>query len=372
MDAQREALLGMIPVYEETLAQAEGSPDELIGTCYHLGMAYKDSGQVEKTLPVLLKSFTYDSPRPEVAAEIGYLYKKWGKPDQAASWFKVALEASRQPPLGEAGFKIPVYWGYLPNLELGIHAFHQGDYQKAYHYNEAAAVLRPDCLVTINNRACILEKLGPEGPAEIEEPIHEFLPMREEVLGASGDDVLDEAEAMSPSQLNAAGLKLKWQGRLEEAIGYWERFREQGGGSMEENVSVCYHLAMAYKDTGAPEHTLGLLRESFIYDSPRPEAAAEMGYFYQNRGQSDLAASWFKTSSEAARQRSHFGPLGFRIEVYWDYLPNLELAAYYLNRGEEGLARRYHARASQVRPDCERVRRQQELLDGLVEARAGS
>lgn len=141
--------------FEKFLSQGKGWFEDSISSCYDLSVCYRNTGNYDKILSVLIKSFEYDSPRAEICTEIGYLYKYNKDFKTAQKWFDLAANLKKPDSIG---FILRDYWGYIPNIEACVCCFELGDYEKAKEYNEHASFYKPDSeAVSINRR--LLEKL---------------------------------------------------------------------------------------------------------------------------------------------------------------------------------------------------------------------
>ena len=140
--------------FEKFLDSGKGWVEDNIAACYNLSICYGVLKDREKILPILLKSFTYDSPRAEICSEIGYYYKKMNNYAQALKWFKIAtgLDAPTN-----AGFILWDYWGYIPNVECCVCSYNLGDIEAAELFNEQAATYRPTSKAIEHNRKLFIK-----------------------------------------------------------------------------------------------------------------------------------------------------------------------------------------------------------------------
>jgi glycosyltransferase involved in cell wall biosynthesis len=141
--------------FERFLNSGKGWVEDNIATCYNLSICYNSLGDHDKILPILTKSFLYDSPRAEICTETGYYYKRAGQPGVALKWFDLATK------LGEpesAGFILWDYWGYIPNVEACVCCYELGDFESAKRYNEQAALCKPDSKAVEINRAVLASR----------------------------------------------------------------------------------------------------------------------------------------------------------------------------------------------------------------------
>jgi glycosyltransferase involved in cell wall biosynthesis len=135
--------------FEKFLDSKRGWYEDNIGACYSLSICYKATNSYDKILPILLKSFEYDSPRAEICSEIGYYYKLIGNYKVALNWFDLAANLKKPDSIG---FILTDYWGYIPNLEACVCSYILGDLKKSEEYNEKAALYRPYSEAVATNR----------------------------------------------------------------------------------------------------------------------------------------------------------------------------------------------------------------------------
>jgi tetratricopeptide (TPR) repeat protein len=143
--------------FERFLNEGKGWFEDSITTCFNLAFCYTRLSDEDKVLPVLLKSFTFDSPRAEICCGIGYYYKRKKEFAVAAKWFKLA--ASLEKP-NSIGFVLPEYWGFIPNIEACCCLCEIGEFAEASKYNEAAGLCKPESQEVSINRQYIAGKLG--------------------------------------------------------------------------------------------------------------------------------------------------------------------------------------------------------------------
>lgn len=143
--------------FEKFLHGKQGWSEDNIAACYNLSICYKQLGDYSKILPVLIKSFEFDSPRAEICTEIGYYYKDFGNYAAALKWFDLACKLDKPESLG---FVLSDYWGYIPNIECCVCCYELGEYEKAMEYNENAAKYKPDHEAVKSNRKILKEKIS--------------------------------------------------------------------------------------------------------------------------------------------------------------------------------------------------------------------
>lgn len=134
-----------------------GWAEDNIAACIGAAACYKVLGEQEAGLDILLKSFTYDSPRAETCCEIGYYYKAKSNFKTALEWFELATKLGEKASLG---FVSHAYADYIPCLEACVCCCYLGDFDKAKDYNEKAAAIKPNSEAVLHNRAYLREKIA--------------------------------------------------------------------------------------------------------------------------------------------------------------------------------------------------------------------
>ncbi len=147
VDHQRYA--EAIPVYEKFLDDGLGWVEDNITCCGKLADCYYKIDQSGTAILCLLRSLSYDSPRPEFCCRIGNHFLDKGDYLTAIYWFKLATKI--KPPQNQLGFLSLPYSTWLPHQQLcfcysKLHAYHL-----AYLHNQAARQFRPNDDVILHN-----------------------------------------------------------------------------------------------------------------------------------------------------------------------------------------------------------------------------
>ncbi|MCL1990702.1 MAG: glycosyltransferase [Defluviitaleaceae bacterium] len=128
--------------------------EDNIATCFNLCRCHKQLGQRDQILPILFKSFEYDTPRAEICCEIGYYYKELKDYHKAIFWFELALKLVKN----SKGFILNDYWDYIPAIELCACYAQVGDFQKSFHYHQLSARYKPSSSAVAYNAAYFKKK----------------------------------------------------------------------------------------------------------------------------------------------------------------------------------------------------------------------
>jgi glycosyltransferase involved in cell wall biosynthesis len=135
--------------FEKFLDSGEGWLEDNIASCFNLSICYNALGDDQKVLPILTRSFMFDSPRAEICSEIGYYYKRMKNYRVALKWFNLAANLEKTE---SAGFILVEYWGFIPNIECCVCCCELGDFKKAAEYNERASTYKPQSAAVEINR----------------------------------------------------------------------------------------------------------------------------------------------------------------------------------------------------------------------------
>ena len=202
------------------------------------------------------------------------------------------------------------------------------------------------------------------------DPIHEYIVLKGNIYYANDIFVSHKKEAtytdrnlkiyqkqiqngkkLSPRSLYYFARELKDHQRYEEAIYYFEQFLDGKLGWMEDNIAACYNLALCYKALGNHEKAFQSLIRSFDYDAPRAEVTCEIGYYFMNKNDYQKALKWFLLSTHLEKPNT----LGFLLNDYWDFIPNIELSVCYYKLGDIEKAVLYNEIASKYKPHSDAV-----------------
>lgn len=141
--------------FKEFLESGLGWTEDNISACFNLSICYFKLNNDKKILPILLKSFEYDSPRAEITCQIGYYFKQQNDYKKARDWFLLSTKLQKTDTIG---FVLNDYWDYIPYIELCVCYYKLGDIDKSILYNEKAAQIKPTSNAVIINRK-FFEKL---------------------------------------------------------------------------------------------------------------------------------------------------------------------------------------------------------------------
>ncbi|MEN6351389.1 MAG: glycosyltransferase [Syntrophomonas sp.] len=144
--------------YKKFLEGGQGWVEDNLSTCKKLMDCYCELGDFDNVVKYAFLSFVFDVPRAEFCCRLGKYFFMAEKYKQAVFWYKLATQLEK--PLNNRGFIDNMAWTWLPHLQLCVCYDHMGDYERAFHHNEAAAQFIPDEPQVLHNRQYLKEKLG--------------------------------------------------------------------------------------------------------------------------------------------------------------------------------------------------------------------
>ncbi len=217
-----------------------------------------------------------------------------------------------------------------------------------------------------------------------EDPVHECIPITGNILRSdieiwhkkldrttSSDRNIKIYEALekrgaafTPRQLFYFAVELKDHGLMEKAASCFERFLDTTKGWIEDKIASCFFLAICYKAIGKHDKILPALLKSFEYGSPRAEICSQIGYYYKDAGEYDLAFGWFDTACSLR----NFDSVGFVLLDYRGYIPYIEACVCLSNMGDYASAYWYNERAGEFKPGNAAVLHNRAYLNSLLEA----
>lgn len=138
-----------IKTLSEFLENKNGWIENNIEACKILSFCYSETNRTDNALKALFSSFTYDSPRAETCCQIGNLFIKQNKYENAIFWFELALTIPKQEAKG--AFVDLDSYGYLPCIQLCVCYDKIKQYAKAEEYNLKAGAYRPSSEAYLQN-----------------------------------------------------------------------------------------------------------------------------------------------------------------------------------------------------------------------------
>ena len=137
--------------YQDLLKSGESKVEEKISTCKKLVDYYLNSGEEEKQLKYILKSFEYATPSAEFCCHLGLYFLNRKEYEQGIFWYKLATQLEK--PIGSR-----LMW--LPHIQLCLCYDRLGKHDLAYEHNEIARKYSPENNQILHNKRYLERVLG--------------------------------------------------------------------------------------------------------------------------------------------------------------------------------------------------------------------
>ena len=135
--------------YETFLSSKLGWVEDNIRACFKLADCYQTLEKEEEKLSAILRSFSYDIPRPEAYCRLGFHFMAQDKNQEAVYWYQQALRYKSDKP---QYFQNTSFSTWLPHLQLCVLYDRLQKFEEAYHHNEQARAYRPQHKSIIQNQ----------------------------------------------------------------------------------------------------------------------------------------------------------------------------------------------------------------------------
>ncbi|MGL5380453.1 tetratricopeptide repeat-containing glycosyltransferase family 2 protein [Clostridium sp.] len=152
-----------IDKYEKFLDSGQGWVEDIKTATANLVQCYGATNQGEKKIGVILKSFEHDIPRAEVCCRLAECFLEKNQLKQCIFWYKIALGC--KPEEGSLGINNPIYYTWIPTIQLCVCYSRLEDYETAYYYNELTAIYGGNADKVEHNRSFLKGKLKELGIA---------------------------------------------------------------------------------------------------------------------------------------------------------------------------------------------------------------
>lgn len=136
--------------YELFLTSKQGWVEDNINACFKLADCYSKLNDKENNVSSILRSFEYDTPRPEACCRLGHHFIEQAKNHEAIFWYEQALTIKPKP---NAPFQNKTFTTWLPHLQLCVLYDRLQQYELANTHNELARVYLPHDPKILHNKS---------------------------------------------------------------------------------------------------------------------------------------------------------------------------------------------------------------------------
>jgi len=162
------------------------------------------------------------------------------------------------------------------------------------------------------------------------------------------EKLLSKNIELDARQLYYYSRELMYNSQYEKAISYFNIFLNNKNAWIENKINACIDLSNCYKEIGNNEMAISSLFRSFEYDTPRAEICTNIGIYFMEKENYELAIYWFK---QATRIKPNLQSGAFVQIDYYKYIPYLNLCVCYNRLGKDKIACKYNEKAGKFKPN---------------------
>lgn len=129
-----------VDYYEQFLATEQGWLEDCIHACFKLADCHHALQNEANAIRAVVRSLTFDSPRPEACCRLGFYFMEQHKNQQAIYWYKQALSITEST---HAAFRNLTFTTWLPHLQLCVLYDRLQQYALAYEHHKQAKNFSP-------------------------------------------------------------------------------------------------------------------------------------------------------------------------------------------------------------------------------------
>lgn len=160
--------------------------------------------------------------------------------------------------------------------------------------------------------------------------------------------MLEDGITLNPREQFYYARELYYNKEYEKSIIEFNNFLTSKKGWIENNIEACLNLAKCYKEIKNKDKFLESLFRSFKYDIPRAEICCEIGKYFSNENQYEIAIFWYELAT-ITKLNDKSG--AFIIVDCYNYIPYMELCVCYDKLGNRKKAIFYNNKAGEIKPN---------------------
>lgn len=159
--------------------------------------------------------------------------------------------------------------------------------------------------------------------------------------------MLDEGRVLGARENYYYARELYYHGMFQEALEVFQRFLSSKDAWIENKIEACIMISKCCREIGDSSGALRALLASLEYDSPRAEVCCDIGSYFIESRQYEIAIFWYETASKCSK---NFMRGGFINPDCYDYIPALQLCVCYDRLGQYDKANSYNEQAGALKP----------------------
>lgn len=135
--------------FNKFLKMKDGWSVNKLEACYELANCYIKQNQTSKAIQILLNSFLYEIPTPEIFCKLGEIYFFQNDYKKSTYWYEQALTCKKE---NHIGFVQEDYYVFVPAMQLCVIYYRQGNKNLSKYYNELAGKIKPQNKSYLSNK----------------------------------------------------------------------------------------------------------------------------------------------------------------------------------------------------------------------------
>ncbi len=213
------------------------------------------------------------------------------------------------------------------------------------------------------------------------EPVHEYIDIDEKIYTSdinithnkTKPDVsrniniykkyLQAGNELSVRGMVYYGMELQANNFLHEAIMYYEKFLNSIGSWTEDCEWATLQMGICYQRLGEHQKAIKALLASLEKCVPKGAIYCEIGNSFMHLKDYDKAMFWFELAIATNDAQSD---LGYRLNIYHDYLPNYQLSICHYIKGDLDSAMFYNNEALKAKPTDHNAQKNKALFEKMI------
>lgn len=157
--------------------------------------------------------------------------------------------------------------------------------------------------------------------------------------------------------------ELFYHKQYEKSLEVYQDFLQDKEAWKENAISACIDMAKIYQILGNENKRRASLFQSFVYDIPRAEVCCELGQYFLQNNQYQIAIYWYE---EALTKKLDYQSGGFYLKDCYHFIPHIQLCVCYDKLKDYKKAMYYNELANQDKPNNEFYKKNKEYFSKIL------
>lgn len=174
--------------------------------------------------------------------------------------------------------------------------------------------------------------------------------------------IISDGVVLNPREQFYYARELYYNQEYDKAISIFNEFLSLKKGWIEDSIDACLNMAKCYRALNDKENALKALIRSFEFDKPRAEICCELGEYFYEITNYEVAIFWYKQALSCNlddRMR------GFKIVDCYGYIPYIQLCVCYDKLADKKNAKFYNDKAGELKPNDKAYLYNKKYFEGL-------